>query len=177
MSPRHPLPPAAASDPHDLAVQAIWTGEQALLRRDVASIEHAIETLAASGAMPSQGSDLALEWQRQRQHIAGRALRQPPPVRGRALGAAYRKTMVEPGHDLVLEQVFLAGQKAKVSVVPGGGAVFRFSVAEEKGNTVCTRDVGAAPAACAWLPIWTSRYRIEVKNRGRSAAHVYVVIS
>jgi hypothetical protein len=173
----HPSASSAPTDPHDLAVQALWQGQAAIARRDPASIERSLGMLAASGATPAEGDDLAVLWSREGARIAGRPLPQQPPFRGRALGAAYRKAMVEPGVPLVIEQIFLAGKKARVSLVPGGNTALGLVVAQQGEPAVCTREVAAAPADCIWLPVWTTRYRIEVRNRGRSAAPVYLVIS
>lgn len=168
---------ARSADPHDIAVDALWEGQAAIAERDADSIERVLALLDASGAASADGEDIALAWRKEGEDIAGRPFARPPPLRGRALGAAYRAAVIEPGRDLVLEQIFLAGKKAKVSVVPSGLADIRFSIAEQDGNAVCSRDVGGSPATCTWLPVWTTRYRIEVRNEGRSAASIHVVIS
>ena len=175
-----PPPPAAIAanaDDHDRTVEALTLGSRASAERDFKGLEKAQRLLSLAGARPDgEGPDLAASWRSEASRLSGWTVTAPPPMRGRVLGSAYRKTTLAGGETLKLEQIFMAGQKARVSIVPGDGSPLSFSVSEKDGSALCTRSVAGAAASCAWLPTWTTRYRIEVRNQARKAELVYLVI-
>lgn len=108
------------------------------------------------------------------------------PWRGRALGPAYRRAVVQPGESLVIQQIFLAGQRAQIAAQVTGqvtgqasshgnsGAV-AMAISNPRAEAVCTRQV-APRASCNWLPIFTERFAIALQNSGSQAASVYLVV-
>jgi hypothetical protein len=167
---------APPPDRHDLAVRAISVGVSATAKKDARRLIEAERLLVAAGARPEAGgADLAGRWRDDARRIARRAL-PPPPTRGRVLGSAYKEATLAAGGALAVEQIFLAGRKAKVSVVPGNGDALRFAVSDQEGKALCVRETSAKPASCSWLPAWTTRYRIEVRNPRPTRASVYLII-
>jgi hypothetical protein len=116
--------------------------------------------------------DLAARW---RALARAKGVRDPAaPFRGRALGPAYRSGKLEAGTELATEQVFLAGQKAVVALVPQPGRLLSIRVAAPD-KPICTLAAQAPRATCAWLPLFTTRVRISVANRGAVSASYYLV--
>ncbi len=151
----------ALADDFTKVIDAVVSGDS----RSAAVRRHAAETLAALGARPTAGTpDLAKLWG------AGT----PPAYRDRALGPAYRIIAVVPGGSARFDQVFLAGQRARVAVVAHGTAPARVAVTDDDGLPQC----GASDAVgrCDWVPLWTTRFRIELKNPDSQAASYTVVV-
>jgi hypothetical protein len=169
-----PAPPLAAGQ-HEIAVKALALGAHGTRERDPAALTEAERLLAGAGARPVEGSaDAAEDWRRQLRTITGKD--STPPLRGRALGSAYKLMTLAGGGALTLEQIFLAGKKAKVSLVPTEPGELALAIAGDDGKHLCARNATEGPASCSWLPAWTTRYRIEVRNPGRRVASLYLVI-
>jgi len=152
---------AEPADDFTRVVDAIARGGSArpAARRDAA------RALAAAGAHPVDGThDLAAAWGAMR----------TPPYRDRALGPGYRQIAIGGGSSARFEQVFLAGQRARVAVVMHGNAAVRLAVTDDDGQPQC----GAREHAgrCDWVPLWTTRYRIELQNPGSAIASYTVVV-
>lgn len=91
--------------------------------------------------------------------------------RGRVLGPAYRRGWLEPGAELKVEQLFLGGQAATVAVAATPSQPLRLSIQGASVAAPCaaeTRD-------CRWVPIFTERYTIRVRNAGAAKARYYLV--
>lgn len=172
------LDAAGPADPHERTVLALAEGVRALGRSDAGALDAAQRALVTSGARPETGEpDLAFAWHSKAERIAGKPFPAPPPVRGRVLGSAYKSATVASGGGLTLEQIFMAGQKARVSVVPAAKADVTLRVSEGSDAPICAKAANGAPASCAWLPTWTARYRIEILNRSARPTPVYIVIN
>lgn len=98
---------------------------------------------------------------------------QPSPAR--ALGPAYRTARVAPGQSLVIEQIFLAGQHARIAAQTSNGGRVALAISNPRSEPVCTRQL-APSASCNWMPIYTERFAIQLHNRGRQPVRVYLVI-
>lgn len=97
------------------------------------------------------------------------------PFRGRVLGPGYQQGWLEAGGETKLEQQFLAGQRATVAVagmVGKGMAPLVLTVAEPGETPVC-RD---AVRACRWLPLYTQRYAITLRNTGVARVRYHLVL-
>jgi len=133
--------------------------------------------LDAMGVHPADvGDDDPLaQWRAARQPAIGGEL----PWRGRALGPAYRRARVAPGESLVIEQIFLAGQRARIAAqisgVGGTDGLVALAISNPRAEAVCTRQLSPA-ASCNWLPIYTERFSIALQNRGRHPASIYLVV-
>ncbi len=151
----------ALPDDFTQVVDAIARGDnpRAAVRRSAG------QTLADLGARPADGTrDLAAAW----------GAKPKTAYRDRALGPGYRTVAVNGGGSEHFEQVFLAGQQARIAVVGHGAAPVRLAVTDDDGQPQC----GASDPAgrCDWVPLWTTRYRIDLKNPGLKAASYTIVI-
>ena len=127
--------------------------------------EAAARVLRDASARPlEQTDDLAVRWQ-----APGAA---PAPAwRDRALGPGYRVVAIRPGGKVSFEQLFLAGQRARVAVLARPRGAFALSVTDDDGTQQC----GGAPN-CDWVPVWTTRYRIVLDNRGPTEVSYTIVM-
>jgi hypothetical protein len=98
-----------------------------------------------------------------------------PPSPARALGPAYRTARVAPGQRMVIEQIFLAGQHARIAAQTSDGGQVALAINNPRREPVCTRQLAPA-ASCNWMPIYTERFAIHLHNRGRQPVNVYLVI-
>lgn len=96
------------------------------------------------------------------------------PWRGRALGPAYRRARVAPGEKLRIEQVFLAGERARIAAEASGGGEVALAINNPRAEAVCQQQL-APRGMCNWLPIYTERFSIELENTGSAPASVYIV--
>ena len=148
-----------AADAFDRVVAALSTGYHGHPRR-------AAQTLSDTGAHPLDGgNDLAQRWAHGAVTYA--------PYRDRALGPGYRRIAVGAGTTAHFTQVFLAGQRARVALVPVKAATVRLQVSDDDGTAQCR---GPATDRCDWVPLWTTRFRIDIDNRGQVAGDYYLVV-
>ncbi len=160
---------APADDAFDRTADALARGLAAEARHDRGGLRAAAVALAAGGASPvGGGEDLSRRW------LHAAHARSGPATRDRALGPGYRMLALDGGGSAAFEQVFLAGQSARVAVVPRGRADFTMSVKGDGRETVC--DASPPEGRCGWVPAYTTRYRIEVRNPGRSAGLYYLMV-
>lgn len=166
-------PLAAAETPIDSASLAIARGAAAEAAGDGRGMLAAARSLEALGATPREGqADLAAYWRAQ---ALARGVRdKAPPVRGRALGPAYSRGSLAPGATLSTEQVFLAGQRAEIALVPQPRRSLTIRVAN-KDKPICERASAGPRIKCDWIPIFTNRVQIRVTNPGPAPALYYLV--
>ncbi len=159
----------AASPGDDLfeqAALALAKGVRAEVRGGRAALHQAGAVLAATGAQPIDGQpDLAQRWQ-------GRSA--PPPMRNRTLGPAYRSISLAGGASAQFDQVFYAGQHARAALVPTSGSGFTLTVRDDQQAAVCT----ASPrnSRCDWVPTYTTRFRIEIRNAAKGLGEVFLIV-
>jgi hypothetical protein len=163
--------PVAADQPTDAfsrAVAGLRSGSAAEAAHDRVRLGSAVRQLEASGAHPMDGGDDPVKSWRAQAGVAN-----GPAYRDRALGPAYRHIALARAATIHFEQVFLAGQRARIAVVPMRRAAARLRVQDEDGHQVCT---AASTGGCDWVPVWTTRFRVDVVNTGPQAAEYIVVI-
>ena len=132
--------------------------------------------LAVAGARPAEAGepDLALHWA---DVAAERGTKANLVWRDRALGPAYRRGRVAPHASVSLDQLFLAGRKAEIALMPvGGRGRLVLDVTDDKGGLICRQKTSDPPAKCAWLPVYTTRHAIRVRNEGAVPADYYLVM-
>lgn len=136
----------------------------------------AANRLLALGARPADdGTDLGSQWRQQA--LAAGARPTAPPLRGRALGAAYSRGNLAAGARSATRQVFLAGQAASVTVVPLSGQAIKVAIAPERKAGVCSRRATRPQASCRWTPDFTERYVIELANDGGQPADYFLIVN
>ena len=159
-----------AADPFDQTVAALRREHAAEKRHDAKRMAQAISVLDALGAHADDGTQGVVASAR----TAGKAYSAPRPAfRNRVLGPGYRLVILPSGGSARFDQTFFAGQRARIAVVPLERSGFGLAVRDDDGP-VCTFDASAA--GCDWIPVSTSRVRIEIKNRASAAASFYLVV-
>ncbi len=127
----------------------------------------AARTLDLLGAKPTEGEENAASRWRDTGR-AGGVSDAARTYRGRALGPAYRQGVLAPRATLATEQIFLAGKKAMVSVVPEAGRT-----ADDARHRTGRGDLRAGRRStarvCSWLPVFTrvgSRFGWSIRATG-----------
>lgn len=171
-----PAAPAADLLPADPVLRTLMEGDVAHGTGDARALLATAQSLTALGATPVEGQDdLAAQWtQEARDHGAT-----PSALgfRGRALGPAYRRGSLGARGSVTVRQLFLAGQRAQISIAGARGAAnLSMRVQGANGDTLCAKPVGGAQADCAWLPLFTDRYDIVIENGGTAPADFYLVV-
>jgi hypothetical protein len=137
---------------------------------DSTSLARALGVIERAGAHPLDGwtgTDPVPEW-RSLVPAAG------SPLRGSPLGPGYRLGQVSAGQSESFEQVFLSGRKASVSIATPDGKPVSLRVTDGDKRIVCQSGQGSP--ACNWVPLFTQRYRIEVRNGGQQKANYFLVV-
>ncbi len=150
------------SDAFDRTVTALSVGA-AQHDRPGRRLRDAGIALITIGAKPIDGEDLGQQWSKG-------VL--PPAYRDRALGPGYRSVTLGRGRTAHFEQVFLAGRRAQVALVPLDQSAFRVEVSDDQGSRQCIATVGR----CTWVPLWTTRFRIDVVNVANLAGTSFLVM-
>lgn len=153
----------------DRAVDALERGNGAAQGRKMATLRDAALTLRRTGSRPIGGDeDIAATWLRQSHAV------EPQPERERILGPGYRALGIAGGEHVSFEQIFLAGQRARVAVVPGPQSDFAMRLLDEGKQTICVAS--NQHARCDWVPSYTTRVTIELHNPGRQAGRYFIVV-
>ena len=153
----------------DRVAAALVTAEHADRIDDTQSLELATLSLVRLGAVPQSDEDIArLDRWRERTTIA------LPPMRGRALGPAYRSGSLGPGKSTSIEQTFLGGKSANIVVRVSTGARLELRVSDNARRQVC--EDNAKVIQCRWMPLYTQRHRIEIANNGDQLSNYYIVL-
>jgi hypothetical protein len=136
-----------------------------------ARAEHllALERLGLT-LLPDSAEDPVREW-RAAAEAGGQVF---APYRGRALGPAYRSGWLEPGARLATEQMFLAGQTARIALNSPSRQPIALTITDPASNLICQRD-GTPKGHCQWLSLFTQRYRIEISNPGAVRLRYFLV--
>ena len=164
----------APHEPVDAVSEVLVKGAAAEATGDGKKLLAAAEALDALGARPAvAGPGLSEHWRglARRRGVTART----PPLRGRALGPAYRTGVLAPGTEVSTEQVFLAGHKAVVVLVPQAAGALDLRIVGDDRTDVCARTAQPPRATCSWLPVFTTRVDIRVANRSANPARYYLV--
>ena len=168
------LPPQVVEQtPVDAVALALAKGSAAEAVADGKRMIEAADALDAMGARPEAGTiALSVQWRAAAKRLG--VMAQATPYRGRALGPAYRSGVLKAGANLTTEQVFLAGRKATVALVPREPASLDLKIIGDGPVDLCSR-VANPQATCDWMPVFTQRVRIRVENRSPRQASYFLV--
>ena len=157
------------------AAHAILMGQQAEQKADASALHTAAQVLQSLGAKPDmdQEDDLSSRWASQAKSIEPAT--EPSVYRGRALGPSYKKGMVSALSTVNIEQIFLAGKKASVALVPVSSKPMSIRISDGQGKNICNRSTSSKPANCEWLPLFTERYRINIHTSASQPVTYYLV--
>lgn len=149
---------------------ALASAQNASERADREGLAKALGIIKRSGARPLKdwsGQDPVPQW---RELVR----EEGPALRGSPLGPGYRSGKILGGKSDSFEQVFLSGQKASIVLSTPGKSPLSLAVLDGSRKPVC--ETGNARNACHWVPLFTQRYVIEVRNRGESVADYFLVV-
>lgn len=145
---------------------------EASARADSKALASELQQIAATGARPlggdGAGSDPVARWRTMA--LADKTA----PMRGSPLGPGYRAGQVDPGSQERFEQLFLSGRKASIALSSPGNAPLALIVLDANLKPVCAAQ--DARLACHWMPLFTQRYTIEVRNKGARTADYFLVV-
>lgn len=158
---------APMDDGFDRAVDALTAGSHAAARGDRTRLQAAAAALRSSGARPVAGDDVASLW------LRGTHGREPLPERDRALGPGYRALRLDGGDSATFEQTFLAGQRARIAVIPMQGSTFALSVSDGSARAC---DGSPSHPRCDWVPSYTARFTIRIANPDVRRGQYFVVV-
>ncbi|MFC0203463.1 hypothetical protein [Novosphingobium soli] len=149
---------------------ALATARTAQDSPDRAGLAEALGVIARAGARPID------DWAGEDPVPAWRALVPvaDSPLRGSPLGPGYRTGKALPGRSDSFEQVFLSGKKASIALSTPGDTPVTLQVLDADRRPVCT--TADARRACRWIPLFTQRYVIEVRNGGNRVAEYFLVV-
>lgn len=150
---------------------ALTTAEQAERSSDRTALANALRVIERSGARPMAGwtgADPVPGWRALIPGATGAVLRGSP------LGPGYRSGQIGAGKSDTFQQVFLSGRKASIALSTVGGEPLSLRVIDAARKPVCVADT--QHRACRWVPIFTQRYMIEVRNGGQSQANYFLVV-
>lgn len=150
---------------------ALTAAERAERTSDRTALADALRVIERSGARPMAGwtgTDPVPGWRALIPGTTGAVLRGSP------LGPGYRSGQIRAGQSDTFQQVFLSGRKASIALSTVGGEPLSLRVIDAAHKPVCVAD--AQRRACRWVPIFTQRYMIEVRNGGQSQANYFLVV-
>jgi len=161
-----PLQPAPGRA--ERVAAALLDADRAEQAGDGAALAAAALRLERLGAAPQTAADGAALTRWIASLPADRA-----PMRGRALGPAYRSGRLNPGAVSMLNQTFLGGRSARIVVRVARGPAPRLVVRDQADRQVCA--AADDPITCRWVPLYTQRHRIEIVNPGAEMSQFYIV--
>lgn len=168
-SPTDAAKPPLARD--ERVAEALATAQQAVVSLDRVALAEALRIVDRSGARPLQGSSAADPVPGWRTLVPNAAA---AVLRGSPLGPGYRTGQVGAGKIDSFQQVFLSGRKASIAISTVGGEPLSLRVIDAEHRPVCMAD--APRRACRWVPVFTQRYMIEVRNGGQTQANYFLVV-
>ncbi|MCZ8137460.1 MAG: hypothetical protein O9266_14300 [Porphyrobacter sp.] len=169
VEPAAPVQTMAPTDRAERVAEALVMAERAERAQDPAALAQAAARLDRLGAKPETAADEA---------VMGRWLASLPadaqPMRGRALGPAYRSAALDPGATTQLNQTFLGGRSAQIVLRVSRGPTPKLVVRDQSARQVC-KPVADDPVKCRWVPLYTQRHSIEIVNTGPQMSEFYIV--
>lgn len=163
-----PAPAEAVSGRAERVAEALLMAVQAERTQDKAALAQAALRLEQLGPNPQTEQDGAA-MQRWLSSLPGDA----KPMRGRALGPAYRSGALNPGAITQLNQTFLGGRAAQIVLRVSRGPAPRLVVRDQSDRQVC--KASDDPIKCRWVPLYTQRHSIEIVNAGPEMSEFYIV--
>ncbi|MFC4292073.1 hypothetical protein ACFOWX_06560 [Sphingorhabdus arenilitoris] len=159
----------SSSPPQALIGDWLLDAEQAASDGNMTLLAQLVRKLENEGVQPQDGMDDPMpRWRK----MAAAELAAMPPYRGRALGPAYRRGTLAAGQKLTVNQTFLAGQNASVSLSSTNSDKVLLTISDKDQKRKCE-----AARKCRWMPLFTQRYEISLINRGGKSANYYLVVN
>ena len=161
----------AALDPVAQVALDLAAADEFYQRGEMPALASLVQRLRQQGVHPIDENDVSyLEtWE------AAAGIAQAPPFRGRVLGPGYNRGTLSPGQNAVLSQTFLSGQKTAISLGERPPAKISLRLYDSKDTLVC-EHAPARGKGCRFTPVFTQRYRIEIRNGGKRDAVYYLAM-
>lgn len=157
--------------------EIIRLGHKAEREQNPKKLMMAAKRLKQSGAQPYENEpDLALIWAEKAQKLGAQPLAEHE-FRGRVLGPAYRKGVIEAGGEFSTRQSFLSGQIADISVQALAGGRLSLGVYDEEGTPMCRVSQSPKALGCRFVPVVTSIMSIHIDNPQTRLVQFYLVMN
>lgn len=169
-------PATPAQAPAERVAEALASGQKALSTGGsgdaLARISQQLSNLGAHPADEAE-ADRAQTWLAEARNRG--FADETPPFRGRLLGPAYKSGTLAPGEASETSQLFLAGEQAEVIAIPVDSTNLQLEIVEGEGERNCAPPPTSARSVCRWIPVFTTRYHIRVRNTGNRASEFFLV--
>lgn len=152
-----------------LVARQLVAADAAYEAGDKAALGAALGGLANRSVRPLEGTvdDPVAMWRS--------AVPDTPPLRGRALGPGYVRGTLAPGVSANLNQLFLSGKAATIAGESLPYKDLRLRIYDAAGQVICDRTP-INSRDCRFTPVFTQRYRIELRNDGEKTTRYYLVV-
>ncbi|MEL7730505.1 hypothetical protein AAG612_13305 [Citromicrobium bathyomarinum] len=143
--------------------------DAAFERGDSETLAQRLRSIDLAGATPSDasGKDALQEWR-------ASAPKETRALRGRVLGPAYLSGTLAPGALVHTEQLLMGGKSVSIAAGTAPREGVHLRIARADGKTVCEQSPAHA-RECRFVPTYTQRYRIELRNSGKRDARYHIV--
>ncbi|WP_371395319.1 hypothetical protein [Fretibacter rubidus] len=162
---------------HKAVISAFESANTALDNQDGQALRDAAERLSRIGAHPLRGTeDMTRIWTVKAERFQRSSADVSPPFRGRVKGAAYRQDSVAAGATLTLDEIYFAAERAELTLKPLGqndaGLTLEMVVTDPAGDdtALCQKVVKSQTESCAFTPLFTGKYRIDIINNSAHEA-------
>lgn len=165
---------------HRQLAKALLEGQRAEQAAGTARAQHlqrAALKLTALGARPVEGDDdLAEAWLARAASLGARAPKRIP-YRGRVLGPSYKRVRLSATSPVETTQLFLAGTQARITLVTPAKGDAHLQVRAPDDTVAC--QVASTPDGrdCSWLPLYTQRYRLDLKSPRARWVDAFVIVN
>ena len=159
---------AARSDMDRTAAAVLYRAQSAYEDGDRAALSLALSRLDAVGLHPvgEEANDVFARWRA--------AADQPAITRGRILGPGFMVGELAPKEERALEQTFLSGRGAAISLSALEGRPLEISVRDSSDQSLCSKV--AERVTCRWVPLYTHRHTITLRNPNTKKTRYQLVI-
>lgn len=147
----------------------LYRAQVAFEQDDLTGLALALSQLDAVGLHPvgDEARDVLARWRAaaaDRTHV----------TRGRVLGPGFMVGELGPREERVLQQTFLSGRRAAISLSSLETRSLEVTVRNRRDESLC-REI-AAHVTCHWIPLYTHRHTITLRNPNAKKTRYQLVI-
>lgn len=143
--------------------------DTAFERGDPEALAQRLRSIELAGAKPANAGG-----EQELQAWRGSVSQEMPAMRGRVLGPAYLSGTLAPGALVDTEQLLMGGKSVSIAAGTAPREGVHLRIARADGKTVCEQSPAHA-RECRFVPTYTQRYRIELRNSGKRDARYHIV--
>lgn len=147
----------------------LYRAQSAFENGDQTDLSLALAQLDAVGLHPvgDEAKDVLARWR-------AATADQTTVTRGRILGPGFMVGELGPKEERALEQTFLSGRGAAISLSSLGGRSLEISVRNSSDQSLCSEV--AERVTCRWVPLYTHRHTITLRNPNAKKTRYQLVI-